>query len=49
VNLTKPDWYTILLAIVIIALVGANELGLGVLAFAPLILLAYWLMVKAFE
>lgn len=39
----------ILLALVIIALVGLNELGYGVIAFAPLTLLAYYLMDKIFN
>lgn len=39
----------IFLGIVIIALVSANELGFGVIAFVPLTLLAYWLMEKLFK
>ena len=39
----------ILLALVIFALVSANELGYGVIAFAPLTFLAYWLMEKIFN
>jgi len=38
--------YGILLALAIIALVSANELGFGVIVFVPLMLLAYWLMEK---
>lgn len=37
------------LAVVIIALVSLNELGFGVIAFVPLMLLAYWLMKKVFQ
>jgi hypothetical protein len=33
--------------IVIIALIGINEAGYGVIALLPLLLLAYWLMEKA--
>ena len=47
--MTKSDWYFILLGLVVIGLVSANELGFGVIAFVPLTLLAYWLMVKAFR
>lgn len=39
----------ILLAVVIFALVGLNELGYGIIAFAPLTLLACWLMEKIFK
>ncbi len=44
----KTDWYYVLLGLVIIALVSANELGFGIFAFVPLMLLAYWLMTKVF-
>ena len=37
-GLSKSDWYFIPLAIVIIILVSANELGYGVIVFIPLIL-----------
>jgi hypothetical protein len=47
-KLTKSDWYFILLAPVIFALIGANELGYGAIALLPGLLLAYWLMEKAF-
>ncbi len=43
----KGGWY-FLLGLVIFALIGTNELGIGVCTFIPLMLLAYWLMVKAF-
>ena len=45
----KSDLYLILLAVVIIADVGMNELGFGAITFLPLTLLAGWLMFKAFE
>jgi hypothetical protein len=48
-KLTRSHLYFILLALVIFTLVGTNELGIGVFTFTPLTLLAYWLMVKAFE
>lgn len=48
-KLSRSDWYLILLGIVIVADVSANERGFGVIAFVPLTLLAYWLMRKAFE
>ena len=48
-NLTKTDWDLILLAIVVFALVGINELGYGAIGLLPLLLLAFWLMTKAFE
>jgi hypothetical protein len=44
---TRRDWYFVLAAIVIFALVSANELGYGALAFLPLTLLAAWLLRKA--
>ncbi len=44
----KTDWYYVLLGLVIFALVSANELGFGIIAFVPLVLLAYWLMTKVF-
>ncbi len=47
-KLSKTDWYIILLGLVIIADVSLNEMGLGIITFAPLTLLAYWLMTKAF-
>jgi hypothetical protein len=48
-KLTKSDWYLILLALVIFTLIATNELGIGVITFLPLTLLAYWLMIKTFE
>ena len=48
-KLSKDAWYLILLVLVIITLIVTNELGIGVLTFVPLMLLAYWLMVKVFE
>jgi hypothetical protein len=48
-NITKTDWYLILLAFVVFALVGINEWGYGAIALLPLLLLAYWLITRAFE
>jgi hypothetical protein len=44
------DWYFIPLLLVILVLVGANEWmpGIGILIFVPLMILARWLMEKAF-
>jgi hypothetical protein len=47
-KLSKTDWYIVLLGLVILADVSLNEMGFGVITFAPLTLLAYWLMRKAF-
>jgi membrane protein implicated in regulation of membrane protease activity len=42
-------WYLVLLIVVIVTAVVTNELGIGVITFAPLTLLAYWLISKVFE
>ena len=47
-KLTKSDWYLILLGLVIFTLIATNELGIGVITFLPLTLIAYWLMTKVF-
>jgi hypothetical protein len=44
----NTDWYFIPLLLVIILLVATNEWGIGVLTLGPLLLLAAWLMEKAF-
>ena len=47
--MSKSDWYFVLLAMVVIADIILNEMGLGAITFAPLTLFAGWLMWKAFE
>jgi hypothetical protein len=48
IKISKTDLYFVALALVILALIITNELGFGVITFAPLAILAYWLMTKAF-
>ena len=47
--MSKSDFYFVLLSLVIIADVSLNEMGFGAITFAPLTILAGWLMRKAFE
>jgi hypothetical protein len=47
--MSKKDWFAILLLIDIIILVSANELGYGIFALGPCLLLGNWLMRKVFE
>ena len=47
-GLIKSDWYFLPLVLVILLLIGMNEAGYGVFALLPGLLLAYWLMEKAF-
>jgi hypothetical protein len=46
---SKNTWYFILLVLVIIFMIIANEMDLGIFAFALLIYPAYWLMIRVFE
>jgi hypothetical protein len=48
VKLDKSDWYLILLLIIVISMIGINELGYGVFSLF-LLYSAYWLMIKLFE
>jgi hypothetical protein len=42
------EWYFLPLLLVIIALAATSTRDIGLLTFGPLLLLAYWLIEKAF-
>ena len=49
-NLTKSDWYLILLALVTLTMIAINEYsGYGLIGYAVLTPLAFWLLRKALE
>lgn len=47
-TLNRDEWYFVLFVIVLIALIGLNEIGYGAIAFLPLMLVEVCLIRKIY-